>query len=60
MERYSLWSIDIGVIKDEKDLMRNWLLLMVNMCLLLIEIYGIKYSLNVKRVVRNYKFMVKE
>ena len=58
--RYSLRSIDTGAIKDEKDSMRNRLSLMVNMRLLLIETYGIKYSLNVKRVARNHKFTAKE
>ena len=59
LERYNLRSIDTGAIKDEKDSMKNRLLQMVSMHLLLIKLYGIKYSLNAKRVARNHKFTVK-
>lgn len=59
LERYSLRSIDTGAIKNEKDSMKNQSLQMVSMRLLLIKLYGIKYSLNAKRVARNHKFTVK-
>ena len=52
--KYRHWSD-----KNEKDSMKNQSLQMVSMRLLLIKLYGIKYSLNAKRVARNHKFTVK-